>query len=105
MRAAIEFTENIDGSNKNQPATISHNYSTPSGPSAFTVTAAQPVPTAPIIMPTTKPKPAEKAPENPAKIAAMQQLATNKEYSVATIAKEASRIEQSKDGEIYIALH
>ena len=42
---------------------------------------------------------------NPAQRAALEQLSQNSDYSIATIAKEANRIEQSKDGEIYIALH
>ena len=103
MRAAIERTENLGGS------------------SAFTVTAAPQLPTTPVIQPTPPGAPAFKAPtqppvqqppkpqpqesENPAKLAAMQQLSKNTDYSVATLAKEANRIQNSNDNEVFISLH
>ena len=105
MRAAIEKNEGLE----KQPPTISHNYAPQSGPSSFTVTATPATPTSPIIQPITPSKPQSnpgpKEPENPAKVAAMRELASNKDYTVATIAKEAHRIKKSNDNEVYISLH
>ena len=42
---------------------------------------------------------------NPSKMAALENLATNKDFSVETIAKEAERINHKDDKEVYISLH
>lgn len=39
------------------------------------------------------------------KTAALKNLASNKDYSIETLAKEAKRLEKQKDNEVYISLH
>ncbi|MBQ2659811.1 PrgI family protein [Candidatus Saccharibacteria bacterium] len=104
MRAAIDQAENLSSEAPKNP-TISRNYSSQSGPSAFTATSPKtPEKSESIVAPSPEP-PKEKSDEpNPAKLAAMQQLANNKDYSIATIAKEAERIKNDKN-EVYISLH
>lgn len=46
-----------------------------------------------------------KEPANPARIAAMEQLAQNNDLSVATIAREANRIHDNNDNDVFISLH
>lgn len=99
MHTAIEKSEGTDGENYEQPQ-ISH-ISTAATPPSTTSNA--PLPTTPTIQPTAAPKQPEES-ENPAKIAAMQELANNSDYTVATIAKEARRIEENAN-EVYISLH
>lgn len=67
----------------------------------FTPVTPTPSTFIPTVNPVT-PEPAQPS-YNPAQRAALEQLSQNSDYSIATIAKEANRIEQ--DGEIYIALH
>lgn len=100
MRTAIANAENINPTPPTPP-TISRAYVMPSGPSAFTTQAVEPLPTSPIVQPTT-PTP---QPENPARTAAMHELAGNQDYTVATIAKEARRLKNADDDEVYISLH
>ena len=103
MRAAIDQAENLSSEAPKNP-TISRNYSSQSGPSAFTATSPKTPEKSESVAPSPEP-PKEKSDEpNPAKLAAMQQLANNKDYSIATIAKEAERIKNDKN-EVYISLH
>ena len=50
------------------------------------------------------PKPVEKAETKPANPSIIE-LASNDDYSVATIAKEANRIKEREAGEVFISLH
>ena len=108
MRATIDQVENL--STPTSAPTINHDYSSQSGPSAFTATSpSTPTKSSTIVTPEVNknPKnPPQQPPEpvNPAKLAAMEQLANNKDYSIATIAKEANRI-KNDNNEVYISLH
>ncbi len=52
----------------------------------------------------TSPEPSE-TDVNPARAAAMEQLANNNDFTVATIAREANRIQNNNDNDVYISLH
>lgn len=59
-------------------------------------------PTAPVVeKPVEKTNKVETKPTNPS----IMELASNSDYSVATIAKEANRIKEKEKGEVFISLH
>ena len=100
MREAIERTNNI----ATQNAEITpHTLTEP------TPVVSTPVDT--IVEPTPQPTSVEKVVENISNSeetkanSSIMDLATNPDFSVATIAKEANRIKRKEDGEIFISLH
>jgi len=59
-------------------------------------------PGAPVVeKPVEKSNKVETKPTNPS----IMELANNTDYSVATIAKEANRIKEREEGEVFISLH
>ena len=113
MKAAIEQNENIGG--------VSGNSAEPIIRKSFQV--SQPEPEKPILSSPTvvmpgvpvndgnvektaaeQPKPAENNATNVAKPSIME-LANNPDFSVATIEKEANRINEKGKGEVFISLH
>lgn len=92
MRAALSYS---DIKSTTSP-TIHQGFSAPAPASSSIFTSKLPDPSFDIPAPT--------AP-SPEKTAALEELSKNPDYSVATIAKEANRINNSNDNEIYISLH
>ena len=90
MRLASEQNSSLSTANLQ---TISAFPTPPSTPAMPTVSPLPPVNTPP------------SEPLSEKQQAAIRQLSSNKDYNIATIAKEAERIKKSKDGEIYISLH
>ena len=52
-----------------------------------------------------EPEPPKEEESNPTHKAALENLAANKDYSIETLAKEAKRIKEKDDDEVYISLH
>lgn len=66
--------------------------------------APEPIePEVPPVIPTAEPTPDTSI--NPAQAAAMEQLSKNNDFTVATIAKEANRIQNNNDNDVFISLH
>ena len=76
---------------------------TPTAPTAPTPTP-QPQPRRPKLI-TDSPVVVQPKLDQPIKQAALKNLASNKDYSIETIAKEAKRLEKQNDNEVYISLH
>ena len=116
MKAAIERAESIN-SMPSVPLIQKHsdNISINHTPEIHSDTIIQPTPVTtqskseptPTITPIHPPKPATTpAPQSaPAPKPAIQELANNSDYSVQTIAKEANRINNLEEKEVFISLH
>ena len=107
MRAAIEKNESIMGlSGSMQPPTISKSFETATSSSTIAEKLAQSAavvrPGSPVVE-----KPVEKSNkiEETAPSHSIMELANNPDFSVATIAKEANRIKERDEGEVFISLH
>ncbi|MBR3368898.1 PrgI family protein [Candidatus Saccharibacteria bacterium] len=77
----------------------------PQAPETPTPTEPELTPPQPIIPVASQTTPQQTNPPNPARTAAMEQLANNNDFTVATIAKEANRIQNNNDNDVYISLH
>ena len=93
MQESISKTETLAPS---APATISHSFS-----NAEEASKSAPLESPTVVQPTIPPKTASEKPVKPSII----KLANDKDLSVATIAKEAKRINGKDDGEVFISLH
>ena len=103
LRAAMNKNNNLEQA----PAAPTHEQ---------TITPPKPAPVLPKLITDSpvvvQPDLIEKKPAAPAepkksatKEAAFKNLASNNDYSIETLAKEAKRLEQQKDNEVYISLH
>ncbi len=90
-----------DNSTIVQPVSITEQVNTTPAP-----TSPEPEPE-PVIPTPTIPSPDQDFTEsaNPARTVAMEQLAKNNDFTVATIAREANRIQTNNDNDVFISLH
>ena len=99
MRAAIAKTENIATAT---PIITRHSENIAPASSKASATLNSPT----IILPDLEPpKPDPKPAPKPVPKSSIIELSQNSDFTVATIAKEANRINRKDDGEVFISLH
>ena len=98
MRKAIEKSESMMGLASLEPQTPAASVQGVSNPSDSTPAMGAPVS---VEKPVEKVENVEPEPPKPSII----ELANNSDFSVATIAKEANRIKERDEGEVFISLH
>ena len=114
MQEAIAKTESFTSPSGAAPAISRHSDPT-SAPAAASPRANDIYKSSAVVQPTmppveksapapVAPKPTEKPLENPPKPSIIE-LANNPDFSVATIASEAKRINRKEEGEVFISLH
>lgn len=77
----------------------------PQAPETPAPTEPDLTPPQPIIPVANQTTPQQTSSSNPARTAAMEQLANNSDFTVATIAKEANRLQNNNNNDVYISLH